>query len=173
MTILPFVFALLVAFQIKHLVADYLLQGYPLANYMLGKFRPGRDFIGPLAAHCGVHAVLTLILAIGAGAGFWLTLKVVVLDFATHFVMDRLKAGPKYLGRFKPFRGTADDYAQELRRTAVYHRTKSMGRVPEATYVEAHRSIRDNALFWQSLGLDQCVHHLTHYLIIYLLITRL
>ena len=170
MTILPFVFALLVAFQIKHFVADYLLQGYPLANFMLGKFRPGPDFIGPLAAHCGVHAAFTALLAIAAGVGFGLIVKVAVLDFVVHFVMDRLKAGPKYLGRFKPFRG--DDYAQALRRTEVYRRTKSMGRVPEAAYVEAHRAVRDNALFWQSLGLDQGVHHLCHYLIIYLLITR-
>lgn len=172
MTILPLVFALLFAFQIKHLVADYLLQGYPLANFMLGKFRPGPDFVGPLAAHCAVHAALTGILAIATGAGFSLISGVVVLDFTAHFVMDRLKAGPKYLGRFKAFRGTADEYVQMSRRTAVYERTLELKRPPEKMYEDAYRAMWNNTLFWWSLGLDQCVHHGTNYLIIYLLLTR-
>lgn len=37
-------FILLILFQIKHFVADYLLQG----EYMLGKFKPGWSFLKPL-----------------------------------------------------------------------------------------------------------------------------
>ena len=53
------------------------------------------------------------------------------IDFTLHFIMDRVKASPNILGRFKP----------------------------------------DNKYFWWALGGDQAWHHLTHYLIIYLVIT--
>lgn len=53
---------LVVAFKIKHFVADYPLQ----TPYMLGKFK-ARGWVRPLAAHAGVHAGLTAAIALGAG----------------------------------------------------------------------------------------------------------
>lgn len=87
------VFILSVIYQIKHFVADYLFQH----NYMLNKIRPGWDFILPLSLHCMVHAVLTLVIClIYRPDVWWLSL----VDFGTHFALDRFRSGPKYLGRF-------------------------------------------------------------------------
>lgn len=128
-------FVLLILYQIKHFIADYPLQG----KYMLGKFKPGWDFLGPLAAHCTVHGLFTYLIAMFAGYDNALNLS--IIDFSAHFIMDRIKASPKYLGRFKPL--TAE------------------------TYVKADKkALRSNVLFWWSLGLDQMVHHLTHYYLI-------
>ena len=129
------VFALLAAYQLKHFLADYPLQ----TPYMLGKFKSGWDFLGPLAAHAWVHALFTLViagcygLAVGHPNPHWLALPLAAFDFAAHFAMDRIKAGPRYLGRFKDMKAPA---------------------------------------FWWCLGLDQMVHHFTHYAIIYALVTR-
>jgi hypothetical protein len=89
-------FLLLVLFQIKHLLADYPLQ----TAYMLGKFRPGWGFVGPLAAHAGVHGLLTAFLTgLFLPGTLWPVLFGLV-DFVTHFVIDRIKASPRLLGRF-------------------------------------------------------------------------
>jgi hypothetical protein len=134
------IFVLLIIYQLKHFIADYPLQG----QYMLGKFKEGWDFLGPLTAHDGLHAVMTFCIA------FYFTPVLVAvglagLDFVLHFTMDRLKAGPKYLGRFKTL--TAKEY-------------------PTAT----NQQKLNNKFFWWALGLDQMVHHLTHYLIIYIIV---
>ncbi|MES2856608.1 MAG: DUF3307 domain-containing protein [Bdellovibrionota bacterium] len=92
-TQLELAFALSVIFQFKHFIADYPLQ-FP---YMLRKFRPGWDFLLPLATHCFVHAFLTLIIVLVFAPELW---WLAVLDFVVHFVMDRIKSGPRYLGRF-------------------------------------------------------------------------
>ena len=90
---LTLAFALLLAFQLKQFVADYALQ----TGWMLGKGKKGWDFIGPLAAHCGVHAAATLAIVLSVAPSLaWLAL----FDFVVHFAMDRIKAGPRYLGRF-------------------------------------------------------------------------
>ena len=86
-------FGLLIAFQIKHLLADYFLQG----RYMLGKFNPGWDFFGPLAAHAGTHGSMTLAIVCFFDPGFW---WLAAVDLVTHFVIDRVKAGPRWFGRF-------------------------------------------------------------------------
>lgn len=130
------IFTLLIVYQLKHFLADYPLQG----RYMLGKFKPGWGFLGPLATHAGLHAGLTYLIAVIylqtklgklsldiVGLILWLTLT----DFVIHFTMDRIKAGPKYLGRFKDMM---------------------------------------KPYFWWSLGLDQMVHHLTHYYLIWRLV---
>jgi hypothetical protein len=133
-------FILLIVYQLKHFLADFPLQG----KYMLGKFKPGWDFLGPLLAHVGVHGAFTLLIATLCHNPYapWIA----TFDMVVHFTMDRIKASPKYLGRFKPL--TAKDY-------------------PTSTDVEK----RSNTLFWWSLGLDQMVHHLTHYIIIYWLVS--
>jgi len=120
------IFLLLILFQIKHFVADYPLQG----AYMLGKFKR-EGWVLPLAAHCGVHAVFTFAIAT-AFADVKLAVVAAVIDFVLHFAMDRLKASPDMMGRFKP----------------------------------------DNPKFWYALGFDQMVHHVTHYLIIAMIVLR-
>ena len=121
------IFVLLVVFQFKHFICDYLLQG----EYMLGKFKPGWDFILPLTAHCLVHVVATFLIAFLTSFNFKLSLVLSVFDFITHFIMDRIKASPNILGCYKP----------------------------------------NQKEFWWCLGLDQKIHHLVHYTIIFILVS--
>jgi Protein of unknown function (DUF3307) len=87
------IFTLLVIFQIKHFFADYPLQ-FP---YMLRKYKADWQFLLPLSLHCFVHALLTLaICLVYAPHMMWLA----AFDFCAHFIMDRIKSGPRYLGRF-------------------------------------------------------------------------
>ncbi|HMN67470.1 MAG TPA: DUF3307 domain-containing protein [Bdellovibrionales bacterium] len=91
---------LLIFFQVKHFVADFLLQNV----WMLQKARPNWDFVLPLALHSGVHAVTTLAVALYIHPSLWWLGGV---DFVVHFLMDRIKAGPRYLGRFTDVRSKA------------------------------------------------------------------
>ena len=97
---------------------------------MLKKALPGWNFLLPLTLHCSVHAVITFLITAVVNIKFW---WLALLDFAIHFTMDRIKSGPRYLGRYND---------------------------------------RDRPGFWNALGLDQMVHHLTHYYIIYMLVTQ-
>lgn len=90
------VFLLLLAYQAKHFLADYPLQG----RYMLGKFRDDWGFVLPLAAHASVHALGTLAIAVWFVG--WRAVPLALFDAAVHFAMDRLKASRRYLGRYKP-----------------------------------------------------------------------
>lgn len=87
------IFILLILFQIKHFICDFPLQ----REYMLKKTLPGWEFVPPLALHCLVHAAFTLAILMVYKPTLW---KLALLDFGVHFVMDRIKSGPKYLGRF-------------------------------------------------------------------------
>lgn len=87
------IFVLLVVFQLKHFFADFPLQN----RYMLQKQRSDWSFVPPLALHCAIHAALTLIIVLFVEPSMW---WLAVADFTFHFVMDRLKSGPRYLGRF-------------------------------------------------------------------------
>lgn len=118
------IFGLLLAFQVKHFIADFPLQ----REYMLRKTLPGWSFLVPLTVHCSVHALGTLVIVLFIDpTKAWLA----VLDFVVHFVMDRIKASPNYLGRF-------NDVAKPA--------------------------------YWNCFGVDQMVHHLTSYGIIWLLV---
>jgi hypothetical protein len=95
MTTITLLFALLLAYQVKHYLCDYRFQ----TAYMLRKL--GEDgWELPLAAHAGVHAAgsfllgLAATLAVGRGAinVLGLALLGAWLDFAAHFFIDRLKA---------------------------------------------------------------------------------
>ncbi len=86
-------FLLLVVYQVKHFLADFPLQ----RQYMLKKVSPKWDFLLPLSVHCGVHAILTLGITLLIKPQLW---WLAIVDFCVHFVMDRIKAGPKYLGRY-------------------------------------------------------------------------
>lgn len=134
------IFILLVLFQFKHFLADYPLQ----TEYMLGKFKPGREYILPLLAHSSVHGALTLLICWIFGP-LWLASALGLLDMGIHFAVDRLKASPKLFGRFKILAGEEFASATEKQK-------------------------RENKYFWWALGFDQTVHHLTHYVIILALI---
>jgi hypothetical protein len=95
--------ALLAAFQVKHFLCDYPLQ----RPYMLRKgavgwnwtSRNNLNWILPLAAHAGVHALATLLIALVVNPRLgWLS----ILDFVVHFVVDRVKASPQLGGRWTP-----------------------------------------------------------------------
>ena len=119
-------FILLVIYQVKHFLCDFPLQ----RGYMLNKIRPGWDFIPPLSAHCLVHSVFTVAIALAVKPELWFEL--LLIDFVTHFIMDRIKAGPKYMGRYRD-------------------KTKSS--------------------YWNCLGFDQMVHHITHIYMVWLMIS--
>lgn len=131
------IFLLLIVFQIKHYLCDYPLQ----SDWMAGKKHLARNWEGALAAHAGVHAAFTFAIVFT-----YLPAEHAILaaafDFIMHFVMDRIKASPYLLGKYK-----ALSYAEYRNSTAAQK--------------------RDNRVFWRILGLDQMWHHLTHYAIIY------
>lgn len=140
---LPLWLILVIIYQVKHFIADYPAQSN---KFMLGKFRPDWGFFLPLLAHASVHAGLTFLIAIFL-VSWKSALALATFDATIHFMMDRIKASPEYLGRFKPL--TAE------------------------TIVNAtSKQLRHNTYFWWSLGFDQAIHHLTHYAIIWYLIVN-
>ena len=90
---ISWIFHLLVIFEVKHFIGDFPLQ----KEYMLKKFLPGWDFFVPLVTHCAVHAGLALAIILVINPALW---WLAVVDFVWHFIMDRIKSGPKYLGRY-------------------------------------------------------------------------
>jgi hypothetical protein len=129
---------LCLVFETKHLIADFVFQ----TKYMLGKFN-ATGWTGPLAAHCGVHAVATLVIMLWFSPALW---WLVLVDFAIHFALDWIKANPKLLGRYKML-GPRD------------HATATL------------EQKRGDKLFWLLLGIDQYAHRLTNFLLIVLLLT--
>lgn len=162
MTTIWYIFKLLAIFQLKHFLADYPLQN----EYMLGKFKSDWGFFKPLLAHCSVHAGFTFIIVLVANGEqkdvFWVALGLALIDGTIHFFMDRIKAGWKYLGRFKSL--SKDEYADAKKESM--RPTRTGGILPDWDKQDAQRKLRDNKLFWWSLGFDQMVHHLTDYFVI-------
>ena len=168
-------FVLLTVFQIKHFLADYPLQG----NYMLGKFKPGWDFVKPLLAHVGVHMAFTfVILLVFCPWLLWCQIVgLTLLDGVIHFVMDRIKAGPKYLGRYKTVnKFQLDAYTEIEKMIKAQPLPESIKDEDERDFMllnlnkERNAALKETPYFWWSLGLDQMVHHLTHYLIVFIAI---
>lgn len=93
-------FWLLIFYQVKHLIADFILQNV----WMLQKASPGWNFFWPLSIHSGVHGLITLAVTLAVRPHLW---WLSIIDFAVHFTMDRIKAGPRYLGRFNDVRTKA------------------------------------------------------------------
>ena len=122
---LKMTFILLVVFQVKHFIADFPLQ----REYMLRKVSPRWDFILPLGMHAAVHGFLTLAVCLVVNPSLW---WLAGADFIIHFIVDRLKSGPRYFGRFND---------------------------------------KTKAGFWNALGADQMLHHLTHIWIVWVFIT--
>lgn len=90
---LQLLFTLLICYQIKHFIADFPLQ----REYMLRKTLSGWEFALPLTVHCLVHFFLSLSIILYFRPDMW---WLAFIDFTAHFIMDRIKSGPKYLGRF-------------------------------------------------------------------------
>jgi Protein of unknown function (DUF3307) len=74
----------LVAFQVKHFIADFLLQNEWTIK---GKERE-HDWLAPLMAHAFGHAALTLFIALVFNTAFWWLGPV---DLLIHAVIDRGK----------------------------------------------------------------------------------
>lgn len=158
-------------FNLKHLLADYPLQG----RYMLGKFKEWPEFILPLAAHSGVHSVFTFVIT-------WVYISLTgnitsdrlnllfylpLLDFMAHFVMDRIKADGKLLGRFESMSKFEMKKAQEFLTGPSQYASNAELRRMQITLKE---KIKSNTYFWWSLGFDQFIHHTTDLLICLVLI---
>lgn len=87
-------FQLLVLYQFKHFIADFPLQ----LNYMVfRKTSPNWDFLWPLISHSAVHGAFTFAICLYYNPKLW---WLSIVDLVLHFVADRLKSSPKYLGRF-------------------------------------------------------------------------
>lgn len=173
------VWALLVVMQLKHFIADYPLQ----TEWMLGKFKLF-GWEKHLAAHCAVHLVFTFIIAMCFGADAELAMKLGLLDFTIHFIMDRIKASPIMLGRFKPF--TKEQYEEHLSQVKMCQDAidkipdNGGGFSPQRAFLRNtmnqevetwYHKKQSNKWFWYSLGIDQMVHHLTDLFIVYILVS--
>jgi hypothetical protein len=161
-------FALLIIYQLKHFVCDYPLQG----KYMLGKFKPYPAFILPLLAHVSIHGVATLVIV--ACYKPLLALPLALFDILMHFAMDAIKANPKALGRFKPLTATGYMVNERMAKGLSADPEQTMPHMEDRdlqVYKDsAKNTLRGNTFFWWSLGLDQMVHHLTHYAIIFMVL---
>lgn len=151
-------FLLWFLFEVKHFLADYPLQ----REYMLGKFKPGWEFVLPLAAHCCVHAAFTLAILLYFAPHYW---YLTFVEFLIHFIMDRIKASPKMLGRFDSI--SKHEWAEFVNKEDCA--CGEVGCMEFATY--KYNRKMDNVFFWWSLGFDQMVHNLTYLGIVYI-ITR-
>lgn len=152
------IWILLIVFQLKHFIADYLLQG----KYMLGKFK-STGWALPLTSHCTVHFIFTTTIAlmfVSLGKALLLGL----LDFILHFIMDRIKASPNLLGKYQVLSKS------EMKRLLAFENKDGDIDGLRPTKYGVESSIKSNVLFWWSLGLDQMVHHLTDILTIYLIL---
>lgn len=164
------IWTLLIIFQFKHFIADYLLQN----KYMLGKFLKEGWFV-PLASHCGVHWLFTFTIAFitsmyGDKRVFYsimISAAIATMDFVIHMVMDRLKASPDLLGRYKAL--SANEYI------ALQSEQKELIKLDEPKLsldtvrfkIRANRLVKHNTYFWWSLGFDQMVHKLTDLMSVY------
>lgn len=164
------IFLLLVLFQLKHFLCDYPLQ----TPYMLGKFKGGKEWILPLISHAGLHGGFTFLISLictDIGNASYLAL----FDLVIHFTMDRIKASPNLLGRYKPLYGFGFTSAVNMSKGLSMVDGTPMPERAAPGILEAYKEmgrkeLRSNTLFWWSLGLDQGVHHLTHYVIIWFLL---
>ena len=123
---LKLILGLLIAFQVKHFLGDYLLQSRWM---VIGKAEKTMQAIKPLLAHAAVHGGMTLLILLVVAPGLWL---LAFVDLAVHALIDLLKSSQNFLGR----------YNDPSRKS-----------------------------YWMPFGLDQMAHHLTHYAIIFVVVT--
>ena len=87
-------FILLIVFQVKHFICDFPLQSDWMVHF---KTAAGWKFVWPLSAHCLIHAGATLCILLWWSPHLWWLTGV---DFIAHFLMDRFKSSPNFLGRY-------------------------------------------------------------------------
>jgi hypothetical protein len=145
------IYLFLIVYQIKHFIADYPLQG----RYMLGKFKPYPDFIMPLLSHGLVHGLFTYFIALFVKPEHAILLG--ALDMTIHSVVDWIKANPSIGGRFAAL--------SKNEMYGILHRAKNNGPLPDDAAL-----VKSNTFFWWALGADQMAHHLTHYLLIWMML---
>lgn len=145
------IFLLLVIYQIKHFVCDYPLQ----TRYMLGKFKPYPDYVLPLLAHSAVHGAATFLIAL-CFKSYIVSVLLGILDMAIHFAVDRVKASPELGGRFTALS------KKEMQNILSYIPTLGEDGVKEVY----GNTLKSNTYFWWALGADQFAHHMTHYMLI-------
>lgn len=151
-------FTLLILYQIKHFLADYVFQ----TPYMLGKFQKYPDFIKPLLAHAAVHGAATFLIALLFKPE--MALFVAAFDMCWHFGIDRVKASPSLLGRFKALSGS--EYVK-LQQAKVVVEAQNSSSINNAVIESYNKQFKSNVYFWLALGADQAAHHLTYYIIIW------
>lgn len=134
--------------EVKHFLADFIFQ----TDRHIGKFRKV-GWVLSLADHCSIHGLFTLAIVFALRPDLW---WLAVLDFVIHFIMDRIKASPDLLGRFKALDGEGYKMCQQ---------DVDSPDPCEVSY--AQNCLRSNKLFWWSLGLDQLIHQFTGLYIAY------
>ncbi|HVT62569.1 MAG TPA: hypothetical protein VHD33_03685 [Legionellaceae bacterium] len=88
--------------------------------------------------------------------------------------MDRIKAGKKYMGRWKAL--SASEWVEAKRRSECEWVDIHGDQITDATKpmnAIYRKQIIGNRLFWICLGIDQLIHHLTHYVCIYFILKAL
>lgn len=125
-----------VAFLTKQFICDFPLQ----TSWMVAGKGRERQWIAPLAAHAGVHAAFTCFIGLLFEAQPLMILAMSGVDFGVHFVVDRIKASPKMLGRYKMLTESILKIDPEKRPARLF----------------------ENKMFWNSLGFDQWAHGMTH-----------
>lgn len=83
------------AFAVKHYIADFVLQTNWVAR---GKERSA-GWVGPLAAHAGIHGGLTLLIVLATRPALW---WLGLIDFGIHIAIDRAKTITALRCRFQP-----------------------------------------------------------------------
>lgn len=176
-------FGLVIWAQLKHFIADYPMQN----AYMLGKFKK-TGWLLPLAAHAGVHFLFTFFLTLLFTESLSFSVLLGGLDFIIHFIMDRIKASPDMLGKYKALNkfeidyitGNLNDYKQQYEDVFTGANDREAARIHdllEKRYKRQEKYVRErweeNTKFWWSLGLDQTVHHLTDITIAFLIIKHM
>lgn len=156
------IWLLLVVYQIKHFIADYPLQG----RYMLGKFKPYPHFILPLLSHGLVHGVFTFLIALCLKS--WeVALGLGLLDMTLHSVIDWAKANPSIGGRFAAL---SKNEMKVIMENNKYFKEFPLFNTTMQSQPQDEAKLRSNTFFWWALGADQLAHHLTHYLLIWLML---
>lgn len=87
------IFILFFAFNIKQFLGDFVFQN----TYMLTKDRDNWDFFLPLVTHSMIHAFLSLMIILVIKPSCW---YLFFIDLGCHFLIDRIKAGKNYLGKY-------------------------------------------------------------------------
>lgn len=151
---------------------------------MLGKFKDGLLWILPLAAHVAVHGLFTFTIAMFY-TSFFAAIGLAFMDMFIHFIMDRVKASPYMLGKFKALSGDEFKYINE-RRNELDDEVRAMmddsqtpptdllKKLGERNYFisDSASRIKGNRWFWICLGFDQMIHHLTDLLVAYIIFTH-